>query len=421
MPSITRRTLLGAVAAGSAAALAGCSSSCPDSGSPEPDALVEGGDTTRPFENPAATDWSSPRHDAGNTGYAADAALPEAPLGVRWRTSLPADGGDGRPATSAPIVVGDQVLVATTAGVSALSFRDGTEAWRSTAVDPATVESSFDYGETLVPPVAGPDRTVYAAGEDALVALSPTDGSERWRYEAAGPVRTPVVHRGTVYVGSDADLVALDAADGTERWTATVETRTDMPAVADDAVVLAGDGPTVALEAATGEMRWESDWRADGHPVVADGTVYAAGYEGLAALDAADGTDRWTFDRGSGRSLTSPVVTEDSLYVVEKPGEASDAAFALDRTDGPPDPRWCSDTGDAAVTAATADRAVGLLSGSRSPDDTNEPLLLAAFENSLGNTKWALAGRDHLLPPAVVDSAAVVAARDGTVRALGAV
>lgn len=420
MPSIHRRALLGALAAGSAAALAGCSSSCPDSGSPEPDALVESGGAARPFDGPPDSDWPAPRNDVGNTGHAADAALPEAPLGVRWETGLPPDGAGERPAASAPVVVGDLVVVATSAGVSALSFRDGTEAWRSTAVTPATVESPIDYGETLVPPVAGPDGAVYAAGEDALVALDP-DGSERWRYDATGSFRTPVVHRGTVHAGSDAGVVALDAADGTELWTAAVEPWGDMPAVVDGAVVVAGGGPTVALEADSGAQRWRNDRQADAHPVAADGSVYVGGYDGLAALDPADGAERWTFDRGGGRSLSPPVVTDDTLYVVERPGEAGDATFALDRTDGPPEPRWCSDTGEAGVTAATAEGAVGVLGGSPPPEETTEPLRLAAFASGLGNTEWGLTGREYLLPPAVVDGAVVAVGREGTVRALGAV
>jgi outer membrane protein assembly factor BamB len=419
MPSTTRRALLGAVAAGSVAALAGCSSSCPDSGEPEPDALVGTSPGDTPFDEAPDTDWPAPRNDVANTGYAPDATLPEAPLGVRWEASLPTRERESTyDRASSPVVVGDRVVVATGGGVSALGFRDGTDAWRAEGVAPNTTTVTQSYDEEFVTPVVG-GETVYVGGTEALVALDLADGSERWRYEAASRFRTPAVDGGAVFVDSDAGFVALDADDGSELWTADPGVETGLPAVADGAVVVAGR-ETVALDAATGEVRWATDSQSDHYPVAADGTVYLGTYEGLAAVDLASGETRWTFDRGSGRSLSAPVVADDTLYVVEQPGEAGDATFALDRTEGPPEPRWCSDVGEGAVTAATPDRALGLLPDG-SPGDGSGTVQMVAFDEQLGNAHWGLPGSNRLVAPAVVDGAVLVVDRLGRVKALGEV
>jgi len=416
MPSTTRRAVLGALAAGSAAALAGCSSSCPDSGEPEPDALVQFG-RTRPFDGPPDTGWPMPGFDAGRTGYTT-AAPPEPPLAVRWRRRLPtgelAETGDR---ASAPVVADGRVLVATADGVSALRFADGGEAWRA-PVTPNVSTPPYAVEGAVVAPVVGPGGTVYAAARDALVALDAADGSERWRHDLPAGPNGPVVAEGAVHAVVGGRVVALDPADGTELWSAAVDAG-GRPAVADGAVVVGGEAGTVALESASGERRWTSEVRPEYPPVATDGVAYVGGFEGLHAVDLASGERRWTFERGSGRSISSPVVAGDTLYVVEQPGEAGDATFALDAADGAPEPRWCSEVGQGAVAAAAAERAFGLLGGGPSVEGGGS-LRLVAFDERLGDGEWGLTADERLRPPAVVDGAVVTVDRAGTVRAVGA-
>lgn len=421
-PSIDRRTLLGAVAAGSLAALAGCSSSCPDSGSPDPDALVDASDDPAgAFSTVPGGTWRAPRVDPANTGYAPDIAPPEPPLGVRWRRSLSTERIEATShRASAPAVADGRVVVATPVGVTALSLRDGTELWQTTDATPNTTAATYGYDEEVVPPVVGPEGTVYVGTAEGLVALEPSDGSERWRYDDAGAVRTPVATEDAVYVPAGTDLVAVDPADGSERWTAAVGVEAGLPAVGSDTVVV-GQGEAVAVAAASGEERWRVGRDADYYPVVAGDTVYLGGYEGLRALSVASGEERWLFERGSGRSLSPPVVTPESLYVVESPGEAGDATFALDRTDGAPEPRWCSDVGEGAVTAATEERAFGLLPGGAVPGESGPPVQLVAYDERFGNAGWGYQTREAVLPPAVLDGAVVAVGVDGQVVAVGAV
>lgn len=420
MPSIDRRALLGALAAGSFAGLAGCSSSCPDRDRPEPDAVVRADDgPANAFETTPATDWPAPRYGPGNAGFAPPATPPAGPLGVRWRATVPTgDREETAHGASSPAVADGTVFVATAAGVSALALRDGSELWRTDDVVPTVTESTVGYGDERVPPVVGADGTVYVGAEDALVALDPADGSERWRTEGAGGFGVPAAAGDAVYAGysgAGEGVLAVDAADGTERWTVPVDDGVTLPAVVDGTVVVSGGRDTRAVDAVTGEQRWRVHLPADFYPVVADGMVYLGEDDGLHGVGLDDGAVRWTFERGSGRALSPPVVAPDALYVVERPHEAGQATFALDRTGGEPSPRWCSYVGEGAVAAAAGEQAFVV----REDDFRNPSVRLVAFTDRFGDAVWGWATSEAVLPPAVLDGAVVAVTRGGTVVALG--
>jgi outer membrane protein assembly factor BamB len=412
MPSITRRTLLGTLATGVAVGVAGCSSSCPDDDAPEPSTVIGTDDAARPFETLPSGSWPSPRFDAGNTGHPPSRQPPTDPS-LRWRTTLSAPRVDDVAADASPPTVADgTVYLATGAGAVALSLRDGTERWRATDLAPATGPRVGD-GTTLAAPVVG-DGVVYLATEAGAVALHADDGSTAWRNTDAAATGVPTVDGDTVFVPTADGLVGLDADDGRRLWTADVNAT--LPAVADGTVVVAGES-TVAMDATTGVRRWSAPARSEFHPVVADGTVYLGTYEGVVALALDDGSERWQVDRGSGRTFSAPVVTPETLYAVEKPGEAPDATFALDRDgDAPPDPRWCSYVGEGAITAAAGGHAFTLQS---SPSDDRTPPRLVAFTERFGEATWGYATADRPLSPALLDGGVVSVTDRGTVVAVG--
>jgi outer membrane protein assembly factor BamB len=410
-PSIDRRTFIGTLSTGVALGLAGCSSSCPDSDSPEPDAVFGTGEVGSGFDRLPDGSWPTPRFDAGNTGHARSHRTPTDSPSLRWRTTLPTPDTEVLDAgTSPPTVADGRVYLVTGSGVVALSLRDGSTRWRNTDAGRPIGE-----GRELAPPVAG-DDALFAATTDGLLALAPDDGTVDWRYAASATGPPTLAGGGPVL--PTADGVAALTPDGSERWTAATGEVTDPPlAAADGAVVAAGDG-VVAVDAATGDRLWESPVDAQSHPVVADGTVYLGTREGLVALDLNDGTERWTADRGSGRAFSAPVVTDETVYAVERPAEAGDATFAFGRTDdGPPSPRWCSSVGEGAVAAAADGHALTLQSGGGL--DGGPPARLVAFTRRFGEATWGFASAERALPPAVLDGAVVVADRLGTVTAVG--
>jgi outer membrane protein assembly factor BamB len=184
---------------------------------------------------------------------------------------------------------GDQRLVAVDTG-------DGSERW---ATDLGTPGPLAVHGDTLYLN----RQTETENGHYPVVAVDAATGEERWSYAADVHrfVATGVVEAdGTVYVTEyDGSLFALDAADGTELWryTAAGEAR-EAPSVHGGTVYLPGGGALHAVDAATGEARWRESvaghvWSAspsDAGVVVrgrADG-----GRSTLAGL-APDGTERW--------------------------------------------------------------------------------------------------------------------------------
>jgi outer membrane protein assembly factor BamB len=401
MPSTSRRTILKTLAAGSVAGLAGCTSSCPDSDRPQPSHVIERTPESG-FETLPEGEWPSPRFNAANTGYTPAQPLGDTPS-VQWETTVPASTQDQpRRLASVPVVANETVVLATRAGVFGLLLRDGTEQWRRD-ITPVTYESSVSYTEELVAPIVA-DETVICATETGIFALDITDGSDVWQRSDVAGTGTPVRTTDGVVVPTTGGLTLLDVRDGSERWTASFETR--LPAVADGTLVASSDR-TVALDAATGERQWDVSTESDTSPVIADGTVYLATPDGVLARALSDGSEQWQIDRG--RFLQAPVVTPESLYAIESPGEAGDATFAFDLgVDGQPEPRWCSQVRSGVVAAASGERLVTIQSNG-----------LVAFTAEYGTATWRYPLEAPMQPPAVLDGGVVSVSTDGSVVALG--
>ena len=401
MPSISRRTVLGIVAAGATASITGCSSSCPDTDMPEPSHTVET-TTGSGFATLPGGAWPSPRFDAANTGYTPVEPPSSAPS-IRWQTTVPTATGDVSVRTpGTPIVADETVVLTTSAGVFALSLRDGIERWQRD-LEPTITESTVDYGEELVSPVAA-DGKVFCPTVDGVVALALDDGGVVWRADDVTGTGIPVPADDGLAVPTTDGLTMLDARDGSQRWLDATDAR--LPAVSDGTVVTGGEH-TVALDAATGDRRWTAPAERSAYPVVADGTVYLGTGDGLIGRSLSDGSERWRVDRG--RFLIPPVVTPESVYAVERPGEAGDATFAFDRIGASSlEPRWCSAVGEAAVTGAADDALFAVQSGG-----------VVEFTADFGDAEWRYSPGQRVRPPAVLDGCVVSATTDGTVAGIG--
>ena len=180
------------------------------------------------------------------------------------------------------------------------------------ALDPETGDYRWRYGETggytaySDPAVA--DALYFGRGDDVtgsgwgdLYALE-FDGSERWRLEAGGVYRPPVIDEGVVYVGTDDGFVrAVDGGTGEVLWRTgavssdvarypTVHAAVDTAPTAGDAfrstTVLAAGAGVVALDGTDGTVRWRAGdvRRKFDDLVVAGGGVYATAYDTVVGI-----------------------------------------------------------------------------------------------------------------------------------------
>ncbi|MFB6094215.1 MAG: PQQ-binding-like beta-propeller repeat protein [Halanaeroarchaeum sp.] len=424
--TLTRRRVLAGLGAAASvaglAALAGCSSSCPDADPPTPAETVSlGADPVGPFDRIPEGTWNGPHGDAGLTGYAG-ASIPESGLGVRFRTALSLPSTDaGGLSASAPSVDGELLVVADERRVHALDSRTGNRRWQSAPVGPTTSDTIHSWEANTTTPALGAGA-VYVGTHDGVVALDRADGTRLWDVPLPD-AGTPTVAADGVYALGRRALVAL-SADGTVRWRRRVREGGPpaQPAVGGGRVVVPTDVGVAALERTRGEEAWTRPIVPDTHLAVADGTCFVGNAEGLWGLALADGDRQFAFSRSEYRAFLTPVVAPGTIYAVEQPGEAGAATFALDRGPDGPTPRWCSYVGSGAVTAATPTLALGITTLGQGPDAASA---VVAFSRDLGETPFALASgslpRDWVTPPAVLGDAAFVTTRGGTVVGVGRV
>ncbi|WP_137684910.1 outer membrane protein assembly factor BamB family protein [Haloarcula mannanilytica] len=393
------------VATGAVASIAGCSSSCPDDGTPDPSYTVESGTDNAGFETVPDGSWPAPRFDAANTGYAPVRMETTTPS-VQWHRDISTTTSGVENIGASPVVVADDTVVLTTsASVVALSLRDGTEQWRR-ELTPVTVQTPAGIGDRPAPPVMANGR-VFLATTGGVVALEADDGAVAWRNTEVVGAGVPAVIDDALFAPTTDGVARFDTTDGHRQWTVYVDgTRL---AVAEGTVVIVGE-ELIAVDAETGEIQWRQSDRPAGFPVVSDGTVYvASSYTDILGRSLADGTEQWRIDRRG--SMELPVVTPESVYVIERPGEASSATFAFNRVDaGAPEPRWCSEIDiGGAVTAASEDAVFTF----------QHDIGLTAFTTRFGDAVWQYPSEYQAVSLAVLDGGIVSVSPEGTVVALG--
>ena len=274
-------------------------------------------------------------------------------------------------------------------------------AWRRD--EGAAVESS---------PTVARDTAYVGTADGTVRALDAADGTERWSFAAAGPIRSrPLVADGAVFVvagelalSSNHVVHALDAADGTERWRFAPESwwlelvgtsgGRAYVATADDSVTDGGE-TLYALSTEDGERAWSGEIGDPSGGLVAAGTVYVPSYGRLYAYDAATGECRWKRPtrRYSYRTLA---VTEDAVFYASTVDGTRGVLTAVDAETG--DAAWTFDR--RTVTSTTLRDGTLFAGGER----------ILAFDPDSSDPKWE-SDAGGFVPRAPV--------RDGTLYAGG--
>lgn len=210
----------------------------------------------------------------------------------------------GGPLSGRPVFNRGMLYAQTQGGtVIALDPSDGSDRWRhqrdgtTDAGGPTLVVDQ----ELLVVPLDL--RSDERGQRGALVGLATDDGRERWRVD--GIQTAPVSDGTTVYgaeiadVGEKSTVFALSAADGSEKWKFT------KPGPLKTWSSLSAAGGT--LFASFTERTGRGDVKDD------DSTLYAVGM---------DGTEQWRFER-SCEGFSQAVVSEGTVYVAGRYGDGT--------------------------------------------------------------------------------------------------
>jgi outer membrane protein assembly factor BamB len=183
------------------------------------------------------------------------------------------------------------------------------------------------------------DTAVVGSDDGTITAIDTATGTERWTYEAPGPVSTTIAMGEGIVVLSTlprpskpAFVVALDAGDGSESWRyqpTSVPFWATIPSIADGVVYLGStdvqSGSRMrALSLSDGAERWataaNSQFSPYTAPVPASELVYGVDYSGqISALDLATGDRPWDFALNTVVG-TGPVSSGSTLLVTTTGG-----------------------------------------------------------------------------------------------------
>jgi outer membrane protein assembly factor BamB len=260
------------------------------------------------------------------------------------------------PPTRAVVVTSTDVAAQDFAGVGGLpslawpKFRGNT---RNTGQSPYVGAQTSGLLWTAYPgaaldgcsPVIGADETIYlfSAGAHYLFALSPYDGSMKWRFQPSSGWHesTPAVSAdGSVYIGvpsPDGCLYALNALDGSIEWRHQFGSGTHSSAsIGPDGTIYVGsdDGCAYALSPSDGSVVRQFATGSDMYacPAISDdGTLYVGCDNGkVYAFNVANGNVKWTYQTGGSVTTSCAVGADGTIYV----GSTDKNVYALNASDG---------------------------------------------------------------------------------------
>ncbi len=195
---------------------------------------------------------------------------------------------------------------------------DGTKKWKKIC---SSVTEPHFWGQTS--PAIDSDGIIYIyvnvstsmPTNNAVIALNPSDGSEKWRYELQHAEYSiwpaPTVSSGVVYAQSTDSLYAISSSTGGFLWKASGGNSViTSPVINSSGDIYCGQGRYLIAYSSTGVKKLEFDAKADiyAQPVIGeDGTIYLvtsaknktdtnkkAGY--FWAINSSNGSAKWMFD-----------------------------------------------------------------------------------------------------------------------------
>ncbi|MEY7848110.1 PQQ-binding-like beta-propeller repeat protein [Natrarchaeobius sp. A-rgal3] len=230
-------------------------------------------------------------------------------------------------------------------------------------------------------------------------------------------------------VSEDGWVYSLDAATGETNWRYDVgDEVVGAPAIRGDTVYIGGsDGVLYALEVGSGDVVWtyETHSMIWSSPAVAFGTVYFGDWTGeIHAVDATDGETEWTANTHGDYVSGSVAVDEEAVYVGHTPYNPADdpttnygEVFRLDRTNGETEWRFETSALEIGSSPVVTDDRLYIGTHRQSEDDGVGVHALSTE----GEEEWFLevGGRGVGSSPALVDGSLYFGGTDGRIYAVG--
>ncbi|MBK0397820.1 PQQ-binding-like beta-propeller repeat protein [Limibaculum sp. M0105] len=268
------------------------------------------------------------------TGFGEVVSLDPASGEIAWRTPL------GAPVRAAPAAEAGLVVAVTRDNRAfGLDAETGTPVWRV----PSVTSDAGVLGGASPSLAGGLAFLPFASGE--LIAIEARSGRRLWSAVLSGGRRglaraaisdvtgDPVVVGPYVIAANQAGrMVAIDARSGQRAWTRSVGAQGPIWAAGDTVFVTTDDSKLMRISARDGTTIWETELQAFDDPedredpisysgpVLVEGRLLITSSEGeLIAFDGVGGEELSRIDLAGG-SITGPVVSGDTIFVLTDRG-----------------------------------------------------------------------------------------------------
>ena len=230
-----------------------------------------------------------------------------------------------------PVVAGRRVFIGSTGGTMyCFDAGTGTRLWSVAA-------GGAIHSTPWVDIVS--ERLYFGSHDQYVYCLNSTTGSQQWRTRLGGLVTSsPLLHEGKIYVGCgdwyygtpDEYLYCLRASDGTQVWRTADAGSAASPSIADGRLFSVGDNRVKCLDPDTGTLLWSNTTGGAGFgsASVSDGQVYYAAMGGhVLCFNASDGTKLWDKATGYSESMSTPAISNGSVFVGVESGDLTPGAL----------------------------------------------------------------------------------------------
>ena len=212
---------------------------------------------------------------------------------------------------SSPAISEDIVYIASRDGVVyALNASDGSKIW-SFQTKSRIIASPKVYGQYVF--IGNINGEFYA--------LNKHSGDLFWQIHSTGAIySTPAILDDKIYLADDSGKIqSIDLFSGNILWAYDkVDAVRTTPAISNNNIYVTAKYRLYSINILNGLLNWEKkfDKEITSSPTINDGIIFVGSHMHLYAIDTVNGTVKWDFQTGYSSYFTSPVVSNNYLFIV---------------------------------------------------------------------------------------------------------